>query len=118
ETGERVDVGDGAVHREPRGGADGGALGGDRGEEALQVVEVPVAVDLDTGAAEPAAVDDGRVVELVGADEHAVTAEGREHAEVGGEPGREEDGPLGVLPLRHGRLEIAVDGARSDDQPG
>ena len=40
------------------------------GEQRVEMVEVAVAVDRDVGAAQPAAVDDRRVVQLVGADEH------------------------------------------------
>ena len=39
-------------------------------QQRVEVVEVAVAVDGDVGAREPAAVDDRRVVELVGAHEH------------------------------------------------
>ena len=69
-----------------------------------------MAVDGDVGAREAAAVDDRRVVQLVGADEHAAAAERREHAEVRREPGGEEHRALGALPLRELALELAVDG--------
>src|SRR2546421_4295422 len=80
------------------------------------MVEVTVVVHLDSGAAQAASVDDRRVVELVGADEHAWRAERREDAEVCREPGREEHGALGALPVRQRRFEVGVHGARAHDQ--
>ena len=75
-----------------------------------------MAVDRDVGAAQPAAVDDRRVVQLVGAHERARSADGREHAEVGGEAGGEEGGAIRVLPFGERAFEIGVTGARADDQ--
>ena len=82
------------------------------------MVDVAVAGDRDVGLRQPAAVDDRRVVELVGHDEHAGSAEGGEHAEVGGEAGREQHGGLGALPGRQLGFELAVHWAVADDQPG
>ena len=44
------------------------------------------------------------------------TAERAQHAEVGGEAGREADGGLGPLPVGQRALELAVDGARAGHQ--
>src|SRR4029079_6553830 len=66
----------------------------------------------------PAAVDDRRVVELVGEHEHVGPAEGREDAEVRGEAGGEQSGPGAALPAGERALERAVHGTRSDDQAG
>ena len=69
--GELVDRRDVAVHREHRlGDDDARARRVDAREELVDVRGVAVAVDRERRAREPAAVDDRRVVELVGAHEH------------------------------------------------
>ena len=116
--GERVDVGDVAVHRE-HGVADDerAAAVGPVAQQRVERAEVAVPVDRDLAAGEPAAVDDRRVVELVRADERARAAERGEHAEVRGEAGREEHRGLGALPVGERALELGVHRPRADDEP-
>ncbi len=87
---ERGEVGDVAVHREDGVAHDERAPAAAVAEQVAQVFEVAVAVHRGVGAREAAAVDDRRVVELVGVHDRARGAERGEHAEVRGEPGREE----------------------------
>jgi len=113
---EPGEVGHVTVHREDRVGDDHRAPG--VGQQSAEVVEVPVAVDRHPGPAESAAVDDRGVVELVGEHGDARAAHHRQDAEVGGEPRREEDRPVLGLPGGQLDLQVAVDGATTDDQAG
>ena len=66
--------------------------------------DVVVPVDRDVGRAEPAPVDDARVIELVAADKIAGPPERGNHADVAREPGAEEKHCLGLLEV--GELEL------------
>src|SRR5690606_32693255 len=75
---------------------------------------VEVRDDLDAGAAQAAAVDEARVVELVGDDEIAALGKALEETDVGGVAAREEDagglpevGGEGLLELDVGALGAA-----------
>src|SRR3712207_8755380 len=61
----------------------------------LEVLEVAVVVDERVGAGQPAAVDDARVVELVGEDHVALAREGGDHARVREVAGAEQQRGLG-----------------------
>src|SRR5437764_671561 len=69
-------------------------------------------------AAEPAAVDDRRVVQLVTAHAYAGVRERRQHAEVGGEAGGKQEGALARFPFRKLAFELAVQRTAADDEPG
>ena len=56
------------------------------------------------------------MVQLVREDAHARAAQRGQHAQVGGEPGREADGSLGPLPVGQLPLQLEVDGAAAGDQ--
>ena len=76
-------------------------------ELRLQVGHVGVAVAQPAGLAQPDAVDERGVVELVG-DDGVLGAEQRlEHAAVGVEAGGVQDRGLGAEELRQPRLELA-----------
>ena len=102
---QAVDVGEVAVHREHGVGDDErhGALGPGGSTRSSERVEVAVRVDGDLGTREPGPVDDRRVVEFVRADQDVLVAERGDHAEVGGEPGGEEDGGLGAASILRAR---------------
>ncbi len=116
---EAVDVGEVAVHREhgvahhERAPAFGPVV-----EQRVERSQVAVREHRDLAAGEAGAVDDRRVVELVGAEERSRSAERGEHAEVRGEAGREEHRGVGVLPVGELLLELGVDRPGADDQPG
>ena len=95
---QRIDVGGVAVHREHGVAHDDRAPLAARGEHGIEVLEVTVAEDRHARLAQPAAVDDRCVVQLVRAHEHIGATERGEDAEIGGEPRREQRGALGPLP--------------------
>ena len=80
--------------------------------------EVGVAVDGDVGPGQAAAVDDRGVVALVAQDPGAGTAEGGQHAQVGGVAGGEQEGGLGALPVGQLRLQLGVHRPGAGHQPG
>ncbi|MNX87941.1 hypothetical protein D3C86_1198950 [compost metagenome] len=98
------------VHREDAVGDDQGAavVALDLVEHPAQVRHVLVLEDGDLGAAQAAAVDDARVVELVG-DDHVLLAEHRrDRPRVGREARLEDQGGFGVLEGRDLGLELHV----------
>lgn len=74
-------------------------------------------IDGHLGAGQPGTVDDGGVVEFVGHDANPGPAQNGEDPEVGGEPGREHQGSLGVLPIGQLRLQLVVHRSGAADQP-
>ena len=64
--------------------------------------------DLDGGAGEAAAVDDGRVVEFVGDDQVFLAENGGDGSSIGGEPGLEDDAGFDVFELGDLLFEIHV----------
>ena len=121
-----IDGGDVPIHGEDRVGDDDRRRGGRRdaagaaaGRQQLpEVIHVPVAVDGQGGAGQPAPVDDAGVVQLVRQHADARATERAQDAEVGGETGREADGGLGPLPFGQRPLQLAVDGAASRSPGG
>ena len=112
---ELLDIGEVAVHRE-HGIAHHDCARRRVGvlvQQLRQLVEMPVVVHGDVGTRETAAVDDRRVVELVGAHERAAPAERGKGADVRGEPGGEQHGRLFLLPRRELVLELGVHGTRA-----
>ena len=75
ELAQPAELGDVAVHREEAVGDDQAAVTRQPPEAPGEVLEVAVAVDERLGAGEAAAVDDARVVELVGEDHVAAAGE-------------------------------------------
>ena len=117
ECGELVDGTDVAVHREDAVGDDELAAGLvlDLFEELFGVGDVLVAEDLDLGAGEAGAVDDGGVVELVRQDEVAFAEDGGDGAGVGGEAGLEDDAGFDVLEAGDLFFELHVDAHGAGD---
>ena len=84
-------------------------------EDLARRVDVLVRKHLDGRPAQPAAVDDARVIQLVG-DHHVVLGEdGGDGARVRGEPALEHDDGLGLLEGGEAPFELHVDvhGARN-----
>jgi hypothetical protein len=82
------------------------------------VVDVVVARDREAPLPQAAAVDDRCMVELVAHHQDIARGrQGREHGEVGCEPGREQEGGGGALPVGQLGLELVVDRSSADDQP-
>ena len=82
----------------------------------LEVGHVGVAVAQPAGLAEPDAVDERGVVELVGDDRVLGAEQHLEDAAVGVEAGRVEDRRLGAEEVRQPRLELGVQGLRAADE--
>jgi hypothetical protein len=80
-------------------------------ELGLQVGQVAVLVAVALGLAEPHAVDDAGVVELVADDGVLGAEQGFEQAAVGVEAGRVEDGVLGAEELADRLFEAACGGS-------
>ena len=72
-------------------------------------VDVLVREDLDRRAAQPAAVDDARVIQLVGDDDVLFRQDRGDRAGVGGEAALEDDDLLDLLELGEPALELHVD---------
>jgi hypothetical protein len=106
-----------AVHAEDGVGGDEPAAGTGRREQPGEPVHVAVAVDLDVGAGEAAAVDDGGVVPLVGEDRVARADERPHHACVHVVARREEEGRRGPLHARQARLQLVMQVHVADDEP-
>ena len=107
-----------AVHREDAVGDDQptpGALAAS--QLLLEVGHVPVAVAQALRLAQPDAVDDRGVVELVGDDRVLGAEQHLEHAAVGVEAGREQDRGLGAEKRGELVLELDVLGLRAADEP-
>ena len=110
-------AGDMPVHREDAVGGDQPPAGARRLDQArLQLVHVAVSVAQPSRLAEPDAVDDRGVVQLVGDDRVAVVQEHLEEAAVGIEAGRVEDRVVGAEERREPLLESAVDALRAADE--
>ena len=77
-------------------------------DDVARGVHVAMGKDLDRRAAEPRAVDDARVVQLVGDDEVVFGEDGGDGAGVGGEAALKDDGGFGFLELREPPLELHV----------
>ena len=111
---ERRDV---AVHREHAVGHDQRPAVVRVAQAPGQVVDVAVAVDERLGAREPAAVDDRRVVELVGEDDLAAARQRGHDAEVGEVAGAEQQRALRALERGEPLLEPPVQRHVARDQP-
>ena len=72
-------------------------------------VHVLVREHLDRGAAQAAAVDDARVIQLVGDDDVVLREDRRDRAGVGREAALEDDDGFGLLELGQPALELHVD---------
>ena len=84
-------------------------------DDPARGVDVLVRKDLDRGAAQPAAVDDAGVIQLVG-DDHVVFGEdGGDGAGVGGEAALKDDHRFDLLELGELPFELHVDGHRAGD---
>ncbi len=79
--------------------------------------DVPVSEHRDLCASEARSVDDRGMVELVGADERAGMAEGRENSEIRSEAGRKDDRPLLVLPVCELCFKLVMNRSGSGDEP-
>ena len=86
-------------------------------ENALQVRHVVVVEPVTLRLAEPYAVDDAGVVELVADDGIFGAEDGFEKAGVGVEAGSVKDGVLRFQETGHGRLELFVDILGAADKP-
>ena len=84
---------------------------------AARGVDVLVREDFDRRAAQPAAVDDARVVQLVGNDDVVFRQDRRDGAGVGREPALEHDDLLDLLELGEPALELHVHFHRARDRP-
>ncbi len=84
-------------------------------QELFAVGDVLVAEDLDFGAREAGAVDDGGVVELVGEDEVVLAEDGADGAGVGGEAGLEDDAGFDVFEGGDLFFELHVDAHGAGD---
>ena len=99
-----------AVHREHAVGRDEPPPGaGSLLQQLLEVRHVAVAVPVALCGAEPDAVDDGGVVELVARYRVLLVEQGLEQPSVGVEARRVKDRVLGPKELRHSLLEVLVD---------
>src|SRR5262249_54908459 len=99
-----------AVHAEDAVGDDEPPAGGGpfAAQQLVEVVDVGVAVDVDAGAGQPAAVDQAGVVEGVAEDGVRAAGEAAHQGEVGGEAAGEDEGGLGRFPTG----ECAFEGAQ------
>ncbi len=70
---------------------------GQRRAESARGVDVLVREHLDRGAAQPAAVDDARVIELVGDDDVVLRKDRRDRAGIGRKAALEDDHRFGLL---------------------
>jgi len=85
-------------------------------EARLELVHVAVRVTESLGLAQPDAVDDRRVVELVRDDRVLVVEQRLEEAAVGVEAGAEENRVVGAEKRREPLFELAVERLRSADE--
>ena len=110
--------GEGAVHREHPVGDDHPATGVRPPPELrLEVGQVAVAVAVAARLAQPDAVDQRGVVQLVGDDRVPLVEEHLEHAAVGVEAGREQDRVLRAEELAEVPLQLGVQGLGPADEP-
>ena len=108
-----------AVHAEHAVGDEerrAGAAGSDL-QDLARRVDVLVRKHLDRRAAQAAAVDDARVVQLVRHDDVVLAEDGRDRAGVGREAALEDDDGFGLLELGEPAFELHVDGHRAGDRP-
>ena len=117
ESGELVDGADVAVHRKDAVRDDELAAGLvlDFFEELFGVGDIFVAEDLDLGAGETGAIDDGGVVQFVRQDEVAFAEDGGDSAGIGGEAGLEDDAGLDVFEAGDLFFELHVDAHGAGD---
>ena len=114
EVGQRTEV---AVHREHAVGDQDLALRGRQLlEDLARGVDVLVRKHLDRRAAQPAAVDDARVIQLIGDDDVVLGEDGRDGAGVGGEAALKHHDGLDVLELGEAALELHVHLHRAGDR--
>ena len=92
------------------------AVGRQVAQDGARGVRVAVRKDLDRRAAETRAVDDARVVQLVGNDEVFLGEDGGDGAGVRGEAALKDDGRFGFLELREPPLELHVNRHRAGDR--
>jgi hypothetical protein len=112
--GQRRDV---AVHREDGVGDDQRAAPLGLAHAPRQVLDVRVAVDEGLRACQSAAVDDRRVVELVGEDDLTAARQRRDHADVRQVARTEEQRRLRALEVGQALLQAPVHGHRARHQP-
>src|SRR5581483_2498718 len=105
-----------AVHREHGVGDDDRSSGAV--QQSVDGVDIAVRIHMDVAAAEPAAVDDRRMVELVTADTYIRPCQRRKHTQVGRETRRKDEGALAALPGSQLCFELAVDRTGTDDEAG
>ena len=108
ELAQPAELRDVAVHREEAVGDDQAAVAGQPAEAPGEVLEVAVAVDERLGPGEAAAVDDARVIELVGEDDVAAAGEGGDDAGVGEVARSEQQRRLGPVEVGEVPLELVV----------
>jgi hypothetical protein len=115
DAGQRSEV---AVHREHAVGRDDPAPSARCGLELYgEVVEVAVPVAVTRRLRQPYAVDDARVVELVGDDRVGVVGDRLEEAAVGVEARRVQDGRLRAEERGQATLELGVELGGAADEP-
>ena len=85
-------------------------------DDVARRVDVAVRKHLDRRAAQPRAVDDARVVQLVGNDEVFFGEDGGDGAGVRGEAALKHDRRFGFLELREPPLELHVNRHRAGDR--
>ena len=91
------------------------AVAGRSRRMARAASDVAMRKDLDRRAAEPRAVDDARVVQLVGNDEVFLGEDGGDGAGVRGEAALKHDSRFGLLELGEPPLELHVNRHRAGD---
>ena len=112
--GERAEI---AVHAEDAVGDDELALpGGQVTQNRARRLDVLVRKHLDRGAAQPAAVDDARVIQLVGDDDVVFREDRLDGAGVRGKTALKDDGGFGALEGRQPPFELDMDRHRARDR--
>ena len=91
--------------------------GGKCAHDGARGVDVAVRKYLDGRAAQPRAVDDAGVVQLVGNDEVVLAEDGRDGSRVGGEPALEHDHRFRLLELGEPALQLHVNLHGAGDRP-
>ncbi len=114
ERGQRPEV---AVHAEDAVGDEQLLLsGGQVLDDLARGVDVFVRKDLDGGSAQPAAVDDARVIQFIRDDDVVFCEDGRDGAGVGGEPALKHDDRFGLLEHGQPTFEFHVNRHRAGDR--
>ena len=107
-----------AIHAEHAIGDEQPALaGGQLADDAPRGVDILVREHLDGGAAQAAAVDDARVVQLVRDDDVVFCQDRRDRSGIGREAALKHDDRLDLLELGEPALELHVDRHRARDRP-